>query len=237
MNELIPLSFDSFKTDEAVYDATVIDKLKRYWLTSYGMGQLFGAKNPRQFADYMRRRHPHLPKGSVGSVQTVDGKIRQTTIYTLLEAFEYASYATLPRAKEYVRRFPYIMLDIQSGKIKPMPHRQRRKLIALEGLKEIECVRYGERVEARQRVAESAGMSLKSTYRLEKLTPEHRYSRGWKALIIRKYLPLWLRIDELLSQGLQQKECARRLNISKGQVSMYVNYYSKKIGELLAYGA
>ena len=234
MNELMPLNFGHCRTDEAGYDATVIDKLKRYWLTSYGMGQMFGAKSPKDYVSILRHRFPNLPKGRAFTVKALDGKQRESFVYDLLEVFEYARHSDLPGAKQYVARFPYIMLDSQSGKIKPRPPKPQRKLIAIEGLKELDGVCWGDRLDTRKRVAEAAGMSYQHTYWHAKQMPGFKYGKGRKAVIIRKRLPLWLKIEELLQTGLQGKEVAQKLHISEATVSAYINIYSKKIGELLA---
>ncbi|NTU43279.1 MAG: hypothetical protein HGA78_09590 [Nitrospirales bacterium] len=240
MNELVPFHFGQFQTQEAVYSADPLEWVKRYRFTRKAMGDFLysGSKDPQKVIDKIIERNPHLKTLSIPvTVTGMTGQKYGVETYDIWGLYKISIESDAPRKKDFLKAFPDFLLALQSGKIKPLPPKARnKKVLALEGLKEIENLPYGERVEARQRFAEGVGMSLKTSYRLEKLTPEHRYTRGWAKRIIEKHLPLWLQMEQLLSQGHTQKETARLLGVSTTVVSMYKNYYSKKIGELLAYG-
>ncbi len=121
-NFLVPFEYQVFKTTEAVWDFSKKETIKMFRMTRRGIGEFLTpeSERPQKIIDKIIERNPHLRTDSVAvTVTATDGKNYQVETYDIWGVYQICVESDLPRAKEFLRRFPIFMEALFTHKIMP----------------------------------------------------------------------------------------------------------------------
>lgn len=160
---LVPFNFQAFRTGEAVWSLDKNELIKMFRVTGKGMGEFFGAKNPQNYFDILKHRYPYLPEGIPFTVKGMTGQKYITKTFDIWDVYQYAIKSDLPRAEEFLQKFPEFLHAFHNHTIKPPAIGDiKPETIAFP------CVPWKKRGEYQKAVCAQYGWSMCKFYKLFK---------------------------------------------------------------------
>ncbi|GAB4485885.1 MAG: hypothetical protein OHK006_12760 [Thermodesulfovibrionales bacterium] len=162
-NFLVPFNFQTFSTTEAVWDFSKKETIKMFRMTRRGIGEFVTPESsrPQRVIDKIIERNPHLRNISVAvTVTATDGKNYEVETYDVWGIYQICVESALPRAKEFLRRFPALMEALFTHRIMPPAiGNVRPELLAYNGIP------YNQKAAYRRSVCDLLGWTEQKLYR------------------------------------------------------------------------
>jgi len=121
-NFLVPFDYLTFQTNEAVWDFNKKETVKMFRMTRRGIGEFLHpeSRDPQKIIDNIISKIPHLREASLPlAVRGKTGQVFEAETYDIWGVYQICVESDLPRAKEFLRRFPTFMEALFAHRIMP----------------------------------------------------------------------------------------------------------------------